>query len=380
MRPRKLAPAYTLHKRTGRAQVNWTQPDGTRKNHLLPGAFGSIESRQAYDAICAEIRIANAVFDHDQTEVRQPTKIGLTVADLIQVFCTKKLIEFSNSTEHRDYLLSIRPLAHHFGKSIAASFTAKNLAATRTSMIKGYEHPDHGPQKPLCRRVVNQRIKRIQRMFKWATSEDLLHVEAYQRIATLEPLRRNRCEAIDHEPVKPVDPLAVERTLPYMPPVVADMIRVQRLTGLRSDNIVNMHLADLDASGPIWIYTPAKHKTMHHGHRLQVPIGPLAQAILQPYVARATTHVFTHRRNGPYTSATYWKLVNAAIERANRTEQPPIPHWHPHQLRHLRATEIAAQYGYETSRILIGHSTMQAHMIYAERDLKRATEVAQEAG
>jgi hypothetical protein len=58
-------------------------------------------------------------------------------------------------------------------------------------MVAGYTHPDHGPQRSLSRVVVNQRIGRIGRVFKWATAEELVPVEVYQALATVQVLTRD---------------------------------------------------------------------------------------------------------------------------------------------------------------------------------------------
>jgi hypothetical protein len=41
-------------------------------------------------------------------------------------------------------------------------------------MVDGYEHSKYGPQPPLSRKLVNQRVGRIVRVFKWGVSEELV--------------------------------------------------------------------------------------------------------------------------------------------------------------------------------------------------------------
>jgi integrase len=57
-----------------------------------------------------------------------------------------------------------------------------------------------------------------------------------------------------------------------------------------------------------------------------------------------------------------------------------VPSWHPHQLRHLRATEIRREYGLEAAQVVLGHSQANITQLYAERDLSLARKVATELG
>src|SRR5690606_2441627 len=50
--------------------------------------------------------------------------------------------------------------------------------------------------------------------------------------------------------------------------------------------------------------------------------------------------------------------------------------WHPHQLRHLAATEIRAEFGLEASALVLGHaSATLTDRVYAERDERKVLEV-----
>jgi hypothetical protein len=51
-------------------------------------------------------------------------------------------------------------------------------------MVEGYTHLEHGPQPSLARSLINQRIGRIIRMFKWAVENELAPVALYQALTT----------------------------------------------------------------------------------------------------------------------------------------------------------------------------------------------------
>jgi integrase len=54
--------------------------------------------------------------------------------------------------------------------------------------------------------------------------------------------------------------------------------------------------------------------------------------------------------------------------------------WTPHQIRHTRATEIRRDFDLEAAQLILGHSRPDTTLIYAARDLGRASEVARKTG
>ena len=72
------------------------------------------------------------------------------------------------------------------------------------------------------------------------------------------------------------------------------------------------------------------------------------------------------------------------IKRANRDrkkrEEPEIPLWHPHQLRHNFGTEIRRQHGLDVARVLLGHSSPVVTEVYAELDQAKAIDALSRSG
>lgn len=54
--------------------------------------------------------------------------------------------------------------------------------------------------------------------------------------------------------------------------------------------------------------------------------------------------------------------------------------WHPHQLRHNRATELRAIYGIEASRVVLGHRSVAVTELYAEVDHEKAEKIMSMVG
>lgn len=94
-----------------------------------------------------------------------------------------------------------------------------------------------------------------------------------------------------------------------------------------------------------------------------------------------------------YTSRSYAQAIAKAVEKANtaRACEPcklrrpeerchtckanAIPHWHPHQLRHTKATQIRKQFGLDAARAVLGHRSPKVTEVYAEIDVNKAAEV-----
>jgi integrase len=54
--------------------------------------------------------------------------------------------------------------------------------------------------------------------------------------------------------------------------------------------------------------------------------------------------------------------------------------WHPHQLRHNAGTRLRREYGLEVAQVILGHRTLTATQIYAEKNVELARKVMAEVG
>jgi integrase len=283
-------------------------------------------------------------------------------------------------------------------------------------MVRGYDHPKYGEQPAICRTRINAHVKRIRRMFKWGVENELVPAAVHQALCAVAPLKRGRTEAKESEPVKPVAQAVVDDTLRVLRPILADMVRLQLETGMRPGELVVMRACDIDMTGLVWLYRPTTHKTAHHGHERVVPIGPKGQAIIRRHLAASTQeYLFSPRklmearsaelrakrrtkvqpsqqnrqkrqpRKSPgarYTPASYAQAIRKAIERQNRgkPEAEHLLHWHPHQLRHLRALELKREVGLDVARAVLGHRSPVITELYATLDIAKGAEAMARLG
>ncbi len=280
---RKL-PSYRLHKASGQAVITLNGKD------MYLGVYGNTESKAEYDRIIAEWLV-----NHRQDIATPPTGIAvenaahdLTVNELFSAywpFAIGYYVKNGQPTGEVENLRdAARPMIARYGQSAASQFGPLALEAVRQAMI----------EQGLCRRVINGRVNRIRRIFKWGVSKQLLSPLVLQSLQSLAPLKKGRCNVREAEPVKPVDEQHVRAILPYVSPQIAAMIQLQMFTGMRPGEVVIMRGCDLNCSGKIWTYTPSSHKTEHHDRNRIVYIGPQAQRVLEPWMARSLkTYLFS---------------------------------------------------------------------------------------
>ncbi len=200
----------------------------------------------------------------------------LTVAELADRFDDWAASEYRDTGRVKEYghlrgMLKMI-LKHHHAATYAADFGPLALKAVRADFIAA------GWTRTYC----NQQGQRVCRMFKWAAGEQLVPVEVYHALRAVEGLRRGRSAAREGEKVRPVADIWVDAALPHMPPPVAALVRLQRLTGARGGELLNLRTRDVDTSGEVWEIRPAEHKSANYGFTRTIYVGPRGQEVLRP--------------------------------------------------------------------------------------------------
>jgi hypothetical protein len=155
---RKSTPSYLPHKQSGRGRAVWTDALGVRQQKLLPGPFHSPESRTAFARL--QLELVSTPF---QSCSATPATISLNevlLAHLDHAERHYRRAEGSPTHEVDEYRLICRYVRELYGTTPAAEFGPLALKAVRQKFI------DVG----WCRSLVNQRVGRVRRVFKWAAS------------------------------------------------------------------------------------------------------------------------------------------------------------------------------------------------------------------
>jgi integrase len=437
-RPKGSLPSLQHHKTSGRARVTINGRD-----HWL-GKWGSQEARSAYDRLIAEYLASGRITPASQQPPEpaapvveasvQPRSPGVivgqsgmeptpfptlssepTVAEVMVRYLEHcdtyyRTPAGERTSTYGNALQAARAL-RPFDDTLAAKFGPRSLGMIRDSEAA------RGRPRVGCNAIV----KSIRRVFQWAESQELVPRGTHNSLKTVEPLRKGRTIAPELPPIKPVDDAVVEATLPFLPEIVADMVRFQRLTGTRPGEVCGLRPMDIDRSEPLWKWRPPEHKTSWREKDRVIIIGPRAQQILRPYLLRdAAAHCFSPaeaerrrsqlrrlarkspltpsqrarkaKKNGRrrprhhYDSASYRHAIARAVAALNKDrlkqdpKAEPVEDWSPNQLRHAAATEIREKFGLEAAQVVLGHSSADITQVYAERNQKLAAEVIRQIG
>lgn len=394
-------PSYRKHKSSGQAVVSINGRD------FYLGKHGTAASLAEYKRLIAEyLASGGAVTSKTATP-------DITVNEVLAAFLkhANQYYRKPDGTKTKTvsaFICSWRELKPLYGRTPAAEFGPLALKAVRQRIIDGGASRDYA----------NRSVANIRATFKWATENELVPPSVLHGLQSVAGLRRGRTDARESEPVKPVPDAFVDAVIPYVSRQVGAMIELQRITGMRSGEVTAMRAADLNTGGQVWEYTPAEHKTAHHGHVRTIYIGPRAQAIIKPFLkADLEAYLFSaadaldeirasrsSRRRTPlshgnrkgsnrkrrpkrspgdrYTTDSYRRAIKRAIDQANKSrgDDDQIPSWHPHQLRHNAATDLRREFGIEVARIILGHRSAAITEVYAEVDQAKAVEVMGRVG
>lgn len=343
---------------------------------------------------------------------------AITVAEVLEAYRVHAASYYGTDRESRyGHLLStIRTVRELYADLPAGEFTPKKLKVVRQAFVNlGF-----------TRGHVNQCVQRVVAMFRWAAEEEMIPGSLVHDLQAVQSLRRGHSEAPEGKLVTSVPQATVDATLPFLVPVVQDMIRLQLVAGCRPGELCAMTPGQIDRSGDVWLYRPQQHKTIHHGHARVIALGPKAQDILRKYLLRAAdSPLFSpqeamaqfldrqnerrktprNQGNGPkpggreraidavgnqYSVASYRRTIERACDRAfpapkgtkgeALTKWRQSHRWTPHRLRHTAGTLVREQFGLDGSQAVLGHRNARVTEIYSELNTAKAIDIARKLG
>ena len=276
----QAVPKYRKHKSTGQAIVTINGRD-----HYL-GPHRTKASYREYDRLIGEWLATG------RSPTFGATAAEITIVELVVSYLTHAQAYYGAGQrgEYANMRRVLRPLKELYGRSLAREFGPLQLKAVRETFIAAGH----------ARKHINQNVQRIGRVFRWGVSEGLIPPDVPQALAMVPGLRRGHTSARETEKVRPADDRLVDATLPYLPPVVRDMVEFQRLTGCRPAEVCLLRPGDVDRSSDVWTYAPLEHKNANRGHDRTVYIGPRAQDVLRAYLLRsADAYCFSRATQKP---------------------------------------------------------------------------------
>lgn len=415
--PRHRVPSYRFHKATGQAVVV------LRGESVYLGKFGSPASKALYDQVIAKYLSERGQPEQPATPIEtrlspfRDAGCALSISELVLKYWTFAKSYYVKNGQPTGELPplkeALRVLRRQAGETPAAEFGPIALKSVREVLMKQpnirrlkVTDPETGEpgftekviRVGLARRTINKQIGRIKRVFAWAVAEELLPPHVHEALRRVEGLRHGRSVAREKARITSVADKDVDAVLSHVPSAIAAMIRVQRLTGCRPQEVVLMRGIEIVRTNAIWEYRPGRHKMEHRNEdgdtdkERVVFIGPKAQAVLEPFLAGARGgYVFSPKRiehervrhlrgvkprprRDHYSVAAYRQEIQRGCKRAG------VSKWCPLQLRHTSATMIRKQFGVERAQAVLGHSEIGVTQVYAEVDRDAARSVMAELG
>jgi hypothetical protein len=192
-------PKYRLHRPSGKAVVTLNGKD------FYLGEFNTPDSKIEYERVVAEW------LGRHQTGQAITDPSGLSVAEIMVAYLEHINSYYKDAAgaptrEVQNVKLALRPLHRLYGRNPAKDFGPAAIKAVRQQMI----------ESNLCRGVINQRISIIKRMFKWASSEELVPPATFHGLSCVDGLRRGRSIARETEPDKAIGDREVDLMLSFV--------------------------------------------------------------------------------------------------------------------------------------------------------------------
>jgi hypothetical protein len=156
-------PGYSRHKPSGRAVVY------IDRKPVYLGEFGSPESYENYEREIIRWRNGRSTSGPLSTSLAIRPGSCHTINELILAYLEHARVYYVDasgapSKEYTEMKMALRPLRQVHGPTLVRDFGPLALKEVRRSMEDGGR---------LSRMVINRRINRIRRAFKWAVSEQL---------------------------------------------------------------------------------------------------------------------------------------------------------------------------------------------------------------
>ncbi len=202
-RLKHAVPKLGKHRATGKAVVNLNGRD------FYLGTYGSKSAKVDYDRLIAEWLAGGRRLTDGSASV--------TVVEVIAAFFRWAKVHYRGpdgkpTGSLANLRFALRPLKHYYDATVANDFGPKSLKALQGILIG----------KGLSRRTINDQIRCIRQVFRWAVSEELVSSSVHHELVSVSGMQRGRTEARESAPVQPVDDAVVQATLRQLPEVVAD--------------------------------------------------------------------------------------------------------------------------------------------------------------
>jgi integrase len=397
---KKKVPGLLHHKGKN---LGYSISPATRKA-TYHGQWGLVATKQAYLRWCADLLTEDVspsiVPEHEPV-----------VADLVNAMIKHSISYYRDPTTGKPtsqlgvIKSALRELDLYLEMKIK-DFKPSVLVAVRAAIVNRDIIPqsEGAPKKKLCISSVNNAIVKIRQMFKLGVGWELVPVEIYQALACVQHLNWRTAPTLRNpDKIAPVPVEYFRLIMPHLKPMYRAVLTVHLATGMRVKELCSMRWSEMTEVEPgLWCYAPAEHKNSHRGDPrliyMKTDLIDLMRSVRKPLWDKDA--VWCQRGvgksagySGMISGDGYARAIEGAQKRYNegrlainqgaRTDKKkldttsakraPMEHWTPLQIRHTVATQVRRTHGLEGAQAVLGHSTLDATQIYAEKrdDLAR---------
>ena len=397
----KRTPKFCHHKGTDRGYAT----DPRTKKEIWFGPWGLASTKQAYLRWVAELL-------SEEVTPRVAPANEPVVADLVNAYIKHAVIYYRDPTTGKPtsqlgvVKSALRELDLYLEMKIK-DFKPSTLVAVRAAIMHRDIMPksEGAPKKKLCISSVNNAIVKIRQMFKLGVGWELVPVEIYQALACVQHLNWRTAPTLRNpDKIAPVPVEYFALIMPHLKPMYRAVLTVHLATGMRVKELCSMRWSEINEIEPgLWCYAPAEHKNSHRGDPrliyMKTDLIDLMRSVRKPLWDKDAVWC----QKGVGKSAGYSGMISGdgyaraiegaqlrynegrvAINQGGRTDKKkldttaakrtPMTHWTPLQIRHTVATQVRRTHGLEGAQAVLGHSTLDATQIYAEKrdDLARS--------
>ena len=215
----------------------------------------------------------------------------------------------------------------------------------------------------------HRQIKRIQAIFRWGVSFEIVPETVATALGTLRVLAVGETKAADFAARRAVPQADVDAVRAQLRPIHRDIFDLLLLTGCRPGELLGLRMKDIQRTGDVWRADLEKHKTAQIGKSRTLFFNTAAQAILlRHFQADPEARILPLRRDN------FAALIQRACKRAGVT--PFVPH----QLRHTVGTRLVDEMGIEAAQRLLGHSSAVMTEHYSRAADRQAIAAAKKLG
>jgi integrase len=214
---------------------------------IYHGVWGTPEAEKSYRRFIAAL-VENP---------NRPTQMGKDSDVLVSELADNFLVGIESRMDKDAVIMfnqAVGYLIEIYGELAVNEFSPKKLKAVRSLMVKA---------GTLCRNQINRYTGYIKRIFAWGVEEEVVESSVSLAIKAVKNLRKDEEGTFDHPEKEEVPFWVIAATLPFLAPMVAAMVQIQWMLGMRPSEVFKMRVGDIDRTreNGLWYYVPGSYKS-----------------------------------------------------------------------------------------------------------------------